>query len=385
VHCDLFAEWRVQVATPSSGLAKWLPLQVVVECPITREALSLVDREDLQRRLPAVTLPLDVEGAFVAVAAGIAYPIVEGIACFLRSSALTMRGTDFALSTADEAERIKRSVKQWYDDFGWHKTADGVYHDTELYSQLAPTGHGFYEMDSHLGVLDRLPGGTFLLDAASGAMAHPEVQAYSWAYRYRICVDMSITALREARQKVGDRGFCCLADLTELPFKRDTIAGIVSNYTIQHIPESQQSTALSELYRILEPAGSLCIQTDIQLSSGHRRLVLTYRLARKLGKMLGLAHAYRPVPLTTRSAPPHQLYFVSHDVAWWRAFVSGVCGSCTIECLRSLNKTEFDIVFGQSSRAAKLVRAFESCFPQWLAHVSAYCLIGVRKPGQVAR
>jgi putative transposase len=54
---------------------------------------------------------------------------------------------------------------------------------------------------SHLSILDRLPGGDFVLDAASGAIPHSEQLAFSWFFKSRVCVDMSITALHEANDE----------------------------------------------------------------------------------------------------------------------------------------------------------------------------------------
>jgi hypothetical protein len=82
---------------------------------------------------------------------------------------------------------IQQSVKQWYDNFGWVRNESGNYNDTALFSQQSLTPHGAYELASHMSLLPRLSGGEFVLDAASGAIAHPEYLAYSWFYKYRVC------------------------------------------------------------------------------------------------------------------------------------------------------------------------------------------------------
>jgi ubiquinone/menaquinone biosynthesis C-methylase UbiE len=120
-----------------------------------------------------------------------------------------------------------------------------------MFSQASLTGHGFYELSSHLSLLDRFSGGEFVLDAASGPIANPEMVAYSWFYKYRVCVDISLTALQEAATKLEGKGFCCMADICQLPFRDGVFDAVESGYTIQHIAESRQSRAVAELYRVL--------------------------------------------------------------------------------------------------------------------------------------
>ena len=86
------------------------------------------------------------------------------------------------------ADDITQSVKSWYDQFGWKKNENGVYNDSALFSQTRPIGNGLYELMSHISILDRLPGGDFILDAASGAIPHPEYMAFSWYFTEpRVC------------------------------------------------------------------------------------------------------------------------------------------------------------------------------------------------------
>jgi hypothetical protein len=96
-------------------------------------------------------------------------------------------------------------------EFGWKQNEAGLYGDTSLFSQGGQSAHAFYEMSSHLSLLDRfMGGGEYFLDAGSGAIPHPEYLAYTRFYNYRICVDLSLTALQEAASKVGNKGFYCM-------------------------------------------------------------------------------------------------------------------------------------------------------------------------------
>ena len=48
--------------------------------------------------------------------------------------------------------------------------------------------------------------GRFLLDAGSGPVQYDEYLTYSQDYRYRVCMDLSVVALQEARKRLGEKG-----------------------------------------------------------------------------------------------------------------------------------------------------------------------------------
>ena len=319
-------------------------------------------------------------GAFVSESSLIAYPIVGRIANFLEQDSLLLsKDQRNTRTTRDpESDSIQRSVKQWYDDFGWQRNQSGLYNDTAMFSQVSPTAHGIYALASHLSLVERLSGGDFVLDAASGAIAHPENLAYSWFYRYRVCVDISLTALREAQAKLSGRGFCCLADISQLPFREGVFQGIVSAYTIQHIAESQQSKAVAELYRVLKPGGHLCIVSDVQRKWAHRSLILTVRVFRKIFKLLFVRRARANLQISSVSdppTPPHKLYFISRDIRWWRNLARSLTDSYTIEAFRIFRKDEFEMLFGESMRAAQIVHALETLFPRLAARMCSYVIV----------
>ncbi|MGH9432962.1 MAG: class I SAM-dependent methyltransferase, partial [Terriglobia bacterium] len=267
---------------------------------------------------------------------------------------------------------IKRQVKKWYDEFGW-KLTDGLYGDTAFFSQVGRSGHGFYEMISHLSFLDRFQAGEFFLDAASGALAHPEYLAYSWCHKYRVCVDISLVALQEAASKIGEKGFCCMADICRLPFRENAFDGIVSGYTIQHVPEPEQKQTVAELYRFLAPNKYCCIMTDTG------RSVARSLLFRALKMLTKSAFNEPNADRNSSISPPAELYFVPHNTAWWRSTVRELDGTSSVEALRIFEKREFEVLFGHSIKAAKKLRALEAIMPRLLAGISKYCLVSFSK------
>jgi ubiquinone/menaquinone biosynthesis C-methylase UbiE/uncharacterized protein YbaR (Trm112 family) len=373
----------------TSSLSQFAPLQTIVCCPNSRSALSLVTTSELVKRLPdeeRLRIPEGTVGAFVSESSQTAYPIVGRIVCFLGQDSLRLSKDRWSERTGREAENssIRRSVKQWYDNFGWLRNEAGIYNDTVLFSQQSLTPHGAYELASHVSLLDRLSGGDFVLDAASGPIAHAEYLAYSWLYKFRVCVDISLAALRDAQAKLEGKGFCCMADISHLPFREGVFAGVVSGYTIQHIEESQQSEAVAELYRVLKPRSHLCVITDLQRNRAHRTLVLAVRAMRKVLRLLSINETgvnRQKVPQVSASPkPPHQLYYHERDLAWWRKQARGLTDCYALEGLRLFSKEEFEFLFGGSMRAAKTIRALEVLFPGLAARMCAYLLVDLFKP-----
>jgi SAM-dependent methyltransferase/uncharacterized protein YbaR (Trm112 family) len=260
-----------------ASLAGFEPLRKIVCCPDAKTPLALMTLSDLRRCVTATEQTRicgRTIGALVSTVSFRAYPIIDQVVSFLDQDTLRLAGNaDSPVKPEPSAsESIKLGVKKWYDEFGWKQTDAGLYGDTSLFSQIDQSAHAFYEMSSHLSLLGRFKGGDYFLDAGSGAIPHPEYLAYSWFYNYRICVDLSLTALQEAASKVGSKGFYCMADLCRLPFRDNVFDGIVSGYAIQHVPESDQRQALAELYRVLAPKKYCCVVTD--LSPGSMRSIL---------------------------------------------------------------------------------------------------------------
>ena len=52
----------------------------------------------------------------------------------------------------------------------------------------------------------------------------------------------------------------------------------------------------------------------------------------------------------------------------------------TLEGFRLFRKEEFQLLFGESARAAKVVRALEMLFPRLAARMCAYVLVDLKKP-----
>ncbi len=155
-------------------------------------------------------------------------------------------------------ENTKQQVREFYDQVGWSQVGEGLYQNAR-YEDLRPVSREYIHK-CHLRVNRHLaPRGDFLLDAGSGPVQWPEYLTYSEGYRYRVCADISVTALKEARKRLGEKGLFVVADIASLPFKPDVFDGVVSMHAIHHLPQSEHKRAFLELYRVLAPGRSAVV------------------------------------------------------------------------------------------------------------------------------
>jgi ubiquinone/menaquinone biosynthesis C-methylase UbiE len=152
----------------------------------------------------------------------------------------------------------KQKVREFYDEIGWQQEDDGNYQNAR-YEDLRPVS-AEYIHKTRLRVNDALqPTGKFLLDAGSGPVQYEDYLTYSKGYQRRVCLDISIQALRQARERIGEHGLFVVGDLANLPFKPDAFDGVVSMHAIHHLAVEEHPRAFAELYRVLAPGRTAAI------------------------------------------------------------------------------------------------------------------------------
>lgn len=195
---------------------------------------------------------------------------------------------------------VKQRVRQFYDRVGWQMVDGGVYQNAR-YEDLRPVSRDYIHR-CHLRVARFLkPSGRYLLDAGSGPVQYPEYLIYSEGYQHRVCVDISIVALQEARQRIGDHGLFVVADVANLPFCPEPFDGVVSLHTLHHLPLEEQAKAYDELYRVLKPGCTAAVVNGWTDSPLMRK---TSWLVRGMERLGSLAAALRGRPRTGESAAP---------------------------------------------------------------------------------
>ena len=268
----------------------------------------------------------------------------------------------------DEAEKIrlsdeKESTRTYYDNFGW-QTNDGSYGEVQAFTDTrsAPwsyTARCIRRVGKHIPTEGR-----YLLDAASGPIPYAEYMNFHDGFDRRVCVDLSIEALKEAQRKLGNRGIYVLGDMTRLPFADGSVDAAVSFHTIYHIPADEQEKAFTELHRVLRSTGKAAIVYTWGYSP------ITSRLLRALDRM-GVA----PAKGTTGSG----LYYHPHEKEWF--FDKNWPFSYEVRAWRTIGSSALQrLGDGPIFRLAYLaLYGLESLFPTFFGRHGQYPLIVVHK------
>ncbi len=284
---------------------------------------------------------------------------------------------------------IKQQVRQFYDQIGWQTVSEGVYQNAR-YEDLRPVAHEYIHR-CHLRVGRFLkPSGRFLLDAGSGPVQYPEYLTYSQGYQYRVCLDLSIVALKEARKRTGKHGLFVVADVANLPFAPGAFDGIVSLHTLHHLPASDQEKAYFDLYRVLAPGSTAVVVngwTDSALMRAAQPLIALMEragtwVARRRGKQ-----AAQPAPAAKAAAKPDArptgTYIHKQDAAWLRGLLDGkipfeirVWRSVNVRFLRAAIHTAL-----AGRVALRLLFWLEERFPGWFGEKGQYPLVVIRRSG----
>lgn len=181
--------------------------------------------------------------------------------------------------------------------------------------------------------------GKYLLDIASGPIGLPEYMELSNGYEFRICVDISINALIQAKiniERERKKGIYICGDITNIPIQNNSCDTVLSQHTLYHIPKNDQFTAVNEMYRVAKEESKIIIIYNWFYHSWFMNISLNvvqlYRIIRHFGGKLYVK--------LFRSKP--RLYFYSHSPRWFR---KSFTFSKNIEfyCWRSVNKYFLDI------------------------------------------
>ncbi len=350
----------------------------ILKCPITQGELSWLTAEQLQQLNQRIQLGeiklrngeiyrkplaacLQVNGK------DLFYPVQDEIFCLLPECLLS--GIDSEHKIQSNHQDTKSLVKNFYDDFGWNES-EGVYQDALDSEDLREVSQD-YILQCHLRLNKFLPKqGKYLLDVASGPVQYPAYLTYSQNYDYRICADISIQALKEAKKKLGSKGIYLLCDVTQLPLKDNMIDAAVSLHTLYHVPEQEQAKAFAELYRVLKPGGA----SVIVYSWGSRSLLMNLLMLPM--KVMSLLKRK-----LISSSGGKSLYFYTHSYRWFCQEIQAKYQT-QMYSWRSVNvpflKTFIHKPLGGRS-LLKLIYWLEEHAPKVMGRIGAYPLFVCKK------
>jgi SAM-dependent methyltransferase len=289
-------------------------------------------------------------------------------------------------------ENIKQSVREFYDQIGWQTIGETLYQNAQ-YEDLRPVSQEYLHR-CHMRVKRHLAqGGTFYLDAGSGPVQYPEYLTYSEGYQARVCMDISIVALKEARKRLGDHGLFVLGDITHLPFKSDVFDGISALHTIHHVPMEGKGLAYGELHRTLKPGRSMVVVdgwTNAPLMVSSKRFMAGVQRLRGWWERKTHRQPGESAPPTIQSEKPS----TDEKARPTGTFVEKFDADGLIVLLSS--KMDFEILVWRSVSVAflraviypdwggrmwlKVLFWLEERFPRLLGRVGQYPLVVIHKP-----
>ena len=281
------------------------------------------------------------------------------------------------------AENTKQKVREFYDQIGWSQVGDGLYQNAR-YEDLRPVSREYIHK-CHMRVKRYLaPSGDILLDAGSGPVQWPEYLTYSEDYKYRLCADISITALKEARNRLGDKGLYVVADIANLPFKPEVFDGVVSMHAIHHLPVAEHKRAYSELYRVMKNARTGVVVNGWDSPKITQVMAVIVRPLRILKSLL--TRGQLPGFIKKKGARSVALHTGTHikktDAEWLRNELAGVA-PMEIYVWRSLSTRILRILVHQwlgGYYFLKLVYWLEEKYPKFFGENGQYPLIVINKP-----
>ncbi len=286
--------------------------------------------------------------------------------------------------------RIKQEVRQFYDEIGWQEIGEGVYQNAR-YEDLRPVSWEYIHK-CHQRVGRHLSAnGRYMLDAGSGPIQYPEYLEYSQGYHARVCVDISLVALKEARQRIGDRstggkGLFVVADVANLPFDQEVFDGVVSLHTIHHLPIEEHRQAYQEIYRVLAPSKSAVVVNGWQDSSIMRLFVVPIKWKNRARKRIrrNLGNIRRGQPAAQIDAPKPKMkgtYVSKHDAEWLKREVGSLM-HLDINVWRSVSVRFLREYIHPNWGGKWLLRRLyqlEERFPRFMGEHGQYPLIVIKK------
>jgi ubiquinone/menaquinone biosynthesis C-methylase UbiE len=280
--------------------------------------------------------------------------------------------------------RIQEQVRQFYDEIGWRKVEDDLYQNAQ-FEDLRPVSREYIQR-CHLRVNRYLnPIGKLLLDAGSGPVQYPEYLTYSAGYQYRVCLDVSFTALLEARKRLKEHGMCVLGDVTHLPFSKNLFDGVVSLHTLHHLTINDQLEAYLEIYRTLSPGASGVVVNGWKKSplmqSMNRIMALMEHFTKRHIKQVQADQASEKEFSNSENAKPERTFVDEINAPFLKEKLAGkipieifVWRTVNVRFLRALVHSKLG-----GRLWLKLLFWLEDRFPHYLGENGAYPLVVINK------
>ena len=203
-------------------------------------------------------------------------------------------------------DKAEEKVSRFYNTLGW-STEDGITEDARRWEDLRKYSVE-YVGKCRLRVLRHIPvEGKNVLDMASGPIQYIEYLEYSINFQKRYCVDLSLSALEQAKKRIGDHGVYLHGSFLNLNMVSDFFDCAVSLHTIYHIDKDQQEAAVRKLVDVVKPGKPVIIVYS-------NPNVFYANTLRRVKHILGARGKQET------QAEDAGLYFHAHPIGWWQRY-----------------------------------------------------------------
>ena len=237
----------------------------------------------------------------------------------------------------------KQKVRRFYDAIGWSVEDSGHYQNAR-YEDLRPVS-AEYIHNCHMRITPYFEkGGKYIMDVGCGPIQYPEYLTYSEHFERRVCADISITALKEARKRIGEKGFFVVCDAANLPFKPECMDAMVSLHTFHHLDLDDQKKAWQETWRVLKPGTTAVVVNGWTESKMMKKWQPLVELAEKAGhfvaRLRGKESRKTEKSAKAQSKQDTGTFVKKMDADWIRKELSGLGDGrvrLEIRCWRSVS------------------------------------------------
>ena len=349
-----------------------------LRCPITKNGLDLIGKDNFSD----FNIHDDF-GSFGKLSNGLIdkskqyfYPIFDEIIVLYEHYALFIgQGQDNRKNLSFDKQR----VFDYYNDVNYKvKDSLKIYEDSPKWVDFRDVSSQYIKNSFTKASRFYPRSGEYFLDIASGPIGLNEYMALSDGYEYRICVDISINALIQAKiniEKAGKKGIYICGDITNIPIQDNACDTVLSQHTLYHIPKDDQLSAVNDMYRVAKPGSRIVIIYSWFYHSWFMNISLNLiQLYRILRHYTGKLYVR-----IVKSKP--RLYFYPHSPKWFKKSF-GFSNNIKFYCWRSTNKYFLDLyihkwLFGE--RILKRIMKIEDKYSEFMSKFGEYPAIVISK------
>ena len=268
-----------------------------------------------------------------------------------------------------ENDNAEKTVSKFYNTLGW-QTDREITEDARRWEDLREYA-AEYVSKCRLRVMNQIPGtGEKMLDMASGPIQYKEYIEYSKNFDKRYCVDLSIDALKSAKEKIGEHGIFLHGSFFDIPLEENFFDCSISLHTIYHMHKSKQEEAVRKLLRVTKPGKPVIIVYSNPDS-------INRMPSRLLKKMKAIVKKSDSLSAQEKN---EDLYFFAHPSGWWDNFSD--LANVKILPWRSFTAHTQRMLFPDNRFGKKLLSILyrlEEKYPHFFARYFTYPMITLTK------